>query len=96
MKIHFVISTPQSAAIAVGLSKAATRAAVDWTVFFTNDGVCTLDDQQMVDSLANASSSYACQESWKRNMNSTQCPTILGSQTNNSTLVGAADRTISL
>jgi sulfur relay (sulfurtransferase) complex TusBCD TusD component (DsrE family) len=96
MKIHIVVSTSNSTQIALGISKAATRAALEWSVFFTSDGVRTLKDPEFIDMLSKASSAVSCQESWKRYMDNIPCPVVLGSQTSNSAMVGDATHIVSL
>lgn len=96
MEILFIVSTPKSGAIFAGLANAALRREVCWGAFFTNDGVCCLADPELGDVIARATQAIACAESWQAHMGSAPCPIELGSQTNNSRLVGGAHHIVSL
>ncbi len=96
MNLLIVISTAQSGPIADALGRAAQRAGITWGVFFTNDGVCTLSDQNFVETINGASKAIACAESWQQHMGEAACPVEAGSQTNNSALVGEAEHIVSL
>ncbi len=96
MDLLIIISNPASTAIAAPLAKACGNAGIEWAAFFTNDGVRTLDNGALTEALGSASKAIACQESWQEHMGNADCPVELGSQTNNSTLVGQAHRVLSL
>lgn len=96
MDLLIIVSTEKSGAIADALGQAATRAGLNWAVFFTNDGVKTLTNQSFCGTLNKASTAIACQESWRQHIGDSPCPIQSGSQTSNSELVGNANRIISL
>ncbi len=96
MKLHIVVSTTHSGSIALGLAKAATRAAIEWSIFFTSDGVQVLSNEELIAILPSASSAIACEESWNLHAGNLDCAVEMGSQTNNSALVGDATKHISL
>ena len=96
MDLLIIVSTPKSGAIADALGQAANRARVDRAAFFTNDGVKTLADTGLCETLTRASRAIACHDSWRQHMGDTTCPIESGSQTSNSELVGSATRIVSL
>jgi len=96
MELLIIVSTPQSGQIAKGLGEAALRTGITWGVFLTNDGVCILSDQALVETLSKATHAIACKDSWEHYMGESECPVELGSQTNNSELAGEAKRIVSL
>ena len=82
--------------IAAPLARACNRARIRWGVFFTNDGVCTLNDGALAEAMSGASRAVACQESWNRFVPDRDCPVELGSQTDNSALIAEAEHILSL
>jgi len=94
--ILFVISSPDSGRIVCELVRAACRAKLCWAIFFTNDGVKTLADPVLVNTLNFAASAVVCQESWHKYLGKKVCPIETGSQTNHSMMVAGARRVISL
>jgi hypothetical protein len=96
MKILFEISSGDAADVLVPLARACDRNAVIWSCFFTGDGVKTLDRDDVLATVAGAARVTACEVSWERHMGDKPCPVEIGSQTNNSTMVGNVDKVISL
>ena len=96
MKILFEISSGDAADVLVPLARACDRNAVIWSCFFTGDGVKTLDRDDVLATIAGATKAAACEVSWERHMGDKPCPVEIGSQTNNSTMVGNVDKVISL
>ena len=96
MDLLVIVSTPQAAAILSPMAQAFDRAKFDWAVFFTNDGVKVLTQPAIISALSSARHKIACHDSWERFGKSVDCPVELGSQTNNSELVGQAARIVSL
>ena len=96
MKIMFEVSSGDSANLLVPLARACDRNAVIWSCFFTGDGVKTLDRDDVLATVAGAARVTACEVSWERHMGDKPCPVEIGSQTNNSTMVGNVDKVISL
>ncbi|MBC8212212.1 MAG: hypothetical protein H8E21_14210 [Gammaproteobacteria bacterium] len=96
MKILFIISTPGGTSILLPLAAACRRKGVEWGAFFTNDGVRLLASDDVADALRCARKVVVCEHSWARFMAGESCPQTLGSQTQNSILVGEADHVISL
>jgi len=96
MDLLIIISNPNSGTMVTPIAAACGRAGISWSAFFTNDGVATLGDRSLVKALGSASEAIACQESWNEHMANNECPITLGSQTNNSTLMGVARRVLSL
>ena len=96
MKILFEISSGNAASVLVPLARACDRNAVTWSCFFTGDGVKTLARDDVIATIAGAAKAAACEVSWERYMGDQPCPVEIGSQTNNSALVGDADKIVSL
>jgi hypothetical protein len=96
MKILFEISSGNAASVLVPLARACDRNAVTWSCFFTGDGVKTLARDDVLTTVAGAAKAAACEVSWERYMGDQPCPVEIGSQTNNSAMVGDADKIVSL
>ena len=96
MDVLFIVSTPEGGRVLAPLAAACRRRGATWACFFTNDGVNALDDPAVQSVLACTSSAVACEHSWERFRGDAACPVTLGSQTNNSSMVGQAARIIGL
>ena len=96
MKILFEISSGDAASVLVPLARACDRNAVTWNCFFTGDGVKTLTRDDVLATVAEAAKAVACEVSWERHMGDQPCPVEIGSQTNNSAMVGDVNKVISL
>ena len=96
MDLLFIVSTPDAPRVLLPLAAACKRRGARWGCFFTNDGVESLRDEQVVRAMSCADTAVACEHSWERFMGEAACPVNLGSQTNNSALVGEARKVISL
>ena len=96
MKILFEVSSGDAADVLVSLARACDRNAVAWSCFFTGDGVKTLDRDDVLATVAGAARVTACEVSWERHMGAQPCPVEIGSQTNNSAMIGEIDKVISL
>ena len=91
-----IVSNPESGKILLPLANTCGDAGIGWAVFFTNDGVVTLENENLVKGLGSTSQAVVCQESWDSYMGGITCPLELGSQTNNSALLADAKRVLSL
>jgi hypothetical protein len=96
MDLLIIVSNPDASPIITPLVEACGRAGIKWATFFTNDGVTTLDNDNLVKALQSADDAAVCQESWDLHMNGKKCPIALGSQTTNSALVSQSDKVLSL
>jgi len=96
MKLLFEVTSADVAKILVPLARACNRNAVSWSCFFTGDGVSNLTADDVLSALAGAAEVAACEVSWESQMKEQSCPVEIGSQTNNSAMVGDADKVISL
>jgi len=96
MKILFEVSSGDAASVLVPLARACDRNAVIWSCFFTGDGVKTLARDDVLATVAGAAKATACEVSWERHMADQPCPVEIGSQTNNSAMVGDVNKVISL
>ncbi|MDX2459731.1 MAG: hypothetical protein QNM00_06555 [Gammaproteobacteria bacterium] len=96
MKILFEVSSGDAASVLVPLAQACDRNAVTWSCFFTGDGVKTLARDDVLATIAGATKAAAWEVSWERYMGDQSCPVEIGSQTNNSAMVGDADKIVSL
>lgn len=99
MEVMVLVSTRDSGKILKGLAAALARAGVDWGCFFTNDGVELAAeltrDAGLAEALASSSWVNVCEHSWHR-FGEGDCPIELGSQTQNSMMMGGAKRVVSL
>ena len=98
MSLLFVVTHPQSGACLAGLGAACIRKRVDFSLFFTGDGVITLhrNRQCLEDILNHAKEAVACEFSWRQKMNDHTCPITQGSQTDHSRMLGLAEKVVSL
>lgn len=96
MEILILVSHAGSGPLVAGLAGACIRRGITWGTFFTHDGVCVLNDAEFAALMTKASEAHVCRESWVRHMGGASCPVTLGSQTNNSAMMAAAHRVISL
>ena len=96
MKILIEVSSNEAASVLVPLACACDRNAVTWSCFFTGDGVKNLARDDVLGAVAWAVKAAACEVSWERYMGDQPCPVEIGSQTNNSAMVGDTDMVISL
>lgn len=96
MDLLVIVTTRSARSVLVPLGEALGRRRVRWGAFFTNDGVENLQDQAVLGALASGERAVVCQESWSHHLPGVECPVELGSQTNNSALVAAAERILSL
>jgi hypothetical protein len=96
MNILFEISSGDASRVLVPLARACDRNAVTWSCFFTGDGVKTLARDDVRTTIAGAARAAACEVSWERYMGDQPCPVEIGSQTNNSAMVGDVDKIVSL
>jgi len=97
MKILFEVSSGDAANILLPLARACDRNAVTWGCFFTGDGVKTLAREDVRAAVeGGAAKAAACEVSWERHMGDQSCSVEIGSQTNNSAMVGDFDKIVSL
>ena len=96
MNILFEVTSGDAARVLVPLARACDRNAVTWSCFFTGDGVKNLANDDVLATVAGAAKAAACEVSWERYMGDSACPVEIGSQTNNSAMVGDNDTVISL
>lgn len=96
MSILFIIAHEDASGYLCGLSGACRRKAVEFSVFFTGDGVRTLSDPDVAACAEHAAEAVVCEHSWSQAMRSRPCPLTLGSQTDHSRMLGSAGRVVSL
>ena len=96
MNLLFVVAHGESGAYLRGLTAACRRNGVEFSVFFTGDGVRSLSAPDTVERARHASEAVVCEHSWSQLMKVGTCPLALGSQTDHSRMLGRADRVVSL
>jgi hypothetical protein len=96
LDLLIIVSTPEAGSALLPLARACRRRGLRWTCFFTNDGVRTLEDADIVKAINYAEAPVACEHSWARHLGDAPCPIALGSQTDNSAVVGRAAKVIGL
>ena len=96
MKTLFIVAHEDSGGYLCGLSGACRRKGVEFSIFFSGDGVRVLYDPAVVACAGYAAEAVVCEHSWSQAMERQSCPLTLGSQTDHSRMLGSADRVISL
>lgn len=96
MNVLFIVSTLEGGRLLAPMAAACHRRGSAWACFFTNDGIAALADPAVNKVLQCADSAVACEHSWARFHGEADCPVTLGSQTNNSAMVGQARHVIGL
>jgi len=96
MKIVITVTRTDSHGRIRGLTRACQRRNINYSLFFTADGVSTLGDSQVIECAAHADEAIACEFSWDQQGTKDQCPVEIGSQTDHSRLLKTADRLVTL
>lgn len=96
IKILFEVTTAGAGDIFVQFAKACDRAGLSWGCFFTGDGVMNLSSDEVIAVTATAVTAKVCEFSWGRYMEELVCPLVKGHQTNNSVMVGNAEKVINI
>ncbi len=89
------VNRPDSRSVLKNLLQACSRKACAVCVFFTGQGVRSLEDREVLAALDEAAEAVACAESWKESFEG-DCPVTSGSQTDHSRLIGEAVQVVSL
>jgi len=95
MDVMILVSTRDSGPLVKGLMAALGRTGASWGCFFTNDGVALAGDSEVVALLGASQWANVCEHSWDK-FGDGPCPVELGSQTQNSMMMGDAARVVSL
>ena len=95
LMLLITVTRPNSEPILRNLLQACGRKACEVCVFFTGQGVHSLEDEGVLTALAEAAEAVACAESWKESFQH-DCPVTSGSQTDHSRLIGEAQHVLSL
>ena len=97
-KILFVVTHPDAAAYLLGLGLAAIRNKIPFSIFFTGDGVLALSKNmdQLKPVTDAASEAVVCEHAWVDRLSEAYCTIKMGSQTDNSRLIGESNKVISL
>lgn len=96
MDLMYMVSSRDALPVLLPLLRASKRRGVQWSCFFTDSGVETLDSEELRGLLTCASQAVACEFSWERYRAGNPCPIESGSQTNNSAMAADAKHMISL
>ncbi|ESQ16174.1 MAG: hypothetical protein N838_09735 [Thiohalocapsa sp. PB-PSB1] len=96
LDLLMIVSTTEADSVLLPLAGACARRGLRWTCFFSGDGVQVLDNPAVVQMIGDADQPVACEHSWAGRMGAKSCPITLGSQTDNSALVGRASTVIGL
>ena len=96
IKILFEVTSGKAAEVLVPLARACNRNSIPWACFFTGNGVKNLSDEGVKEIITQAVKAVACEVSWELYMGDNTCPVEIGSQTNNSALVGETDKVVSI
>jgi hypothetical protein len=92
----YMVSSRDTLTVLLPLLRASKRRGAEWACFFTDSGVETLDNAELLELLKHASQAIACEFSWARYREGQACPIESGSQTNNSAMTAEARHLISL
>lgn len=96
MELMYIVSSRDTLKVLLPLLRASKRRGAQWACFFTDSGVETLDNTELLELLKHASQAVACEFSWERYCSGLDCPIEPGSQTNNSAMTAEARHLISL
>ena len=96
MKILFVVSHPESTQALIGLTNACARREQSFLCFFTGEGVALLNDAKVVEAIGSAEKAVVCEFSWGKYFPGKTAPIEEGSQTDQSAMIGAIDKVVSL
>ena len=96
MDLFIVIANRNSGNLIKPLAEALTRKDMTWSMFFTGNGVYALENQDCILAAHLANEAVACEESWTSTYSEKTCPVQLGSQLNNSMMVGKAKKVLSI
>ena len=96
IKILFEVTSDKAAVVLVPLARACNRDSIPWACFFTGNGIKSLSSEDVKETVKGAVKAVACEASWELYMNDDTCPIEIGSQTDNCTLVGEADKVVSI
>ncbi|MFK5913707.1 MAG: hypothetical protein QM484_04960 [Woeseiaceae bacterium] len=96
MVFLFIVSTPEAERVLLPMVAACQRKGLISSFFFTNDGVKILNNSKVLDVVRSAQNAVVCEHSWERFMGDKKSPIELGSQTQNSMMVGESSHIISL
>lgn len=96
MTILFTVGHPGAVSALLGLARAAARAEVPFVCFFTGEGARLLHNQDVRDVASKSARAVVCEHSWARYFPDQRPPVEQGSQTDHSSMIGNAERVISL
>ena len=96
MDLLIHIATPHSRGVLDHLARACVRSGIQWACFLTNDGVKLLEVQSIQKALSAADALIVCKHAWNLHLPGKECPAELGSQFDNSHLIGRYRKVISL
>ncbi|MGI9304471.1 MAG: DsrE family protein [Gammaproteobacteria bacterium] len=96
MNVLFVVTHPEAGGYLAGLVDACRRKGVEFSIFFTGDGVRVLENPAIVDCARHAVESVVCEHAWSRSMAGRSAPVTPGSQTDHSRMLASATRVVSL
>ena len=96
MDLLIHIPTPHSRGVLDHLARACARSGIQWACFLTNDGVKLLEVQSIQKALSAADALIVCKYAWNLDLPGKECPAELGSQFDNSHLIGRYRKVISL
>ena len=96
IKVLFEVTSCKAAEVLVPLARACNRNSIPWACFFTGNGVKNLAGEDVKEIITGAVKAVACEVSWEHFMGDDTCPVEIGSQTNNSALVGETDKVVSI
>lgn len=96
MDLLILVTHPGAGPLFEPLARACNRAGIEWSAFFTGEGVRLLCEPAVLDELGGAGRAVACLDSWRHCMGEDPCPVESGSQTDSSALAGRARRMVPL
>lgn len=97
-QILFVVTHPDAAVYLLGMGLAASRRGIKFSIFFTGDGVLALSNNgdQLKPVTDAATEAIVCEHAWQDRLGESVCALKMGSQTDNSRMIGAIDKVVSL
>ncbi|MFT5504419.1 MAG: hypothetical protein ACI845_003561 [Gammaproteobacteria bacterium] len=96
MSLLLVVSHSKSAPAFKGLAGACCRNQIEFSCFFTGEGVTVLGDREIEVLVEKAQRAVVCEHSWEIYTVGESSPVETGSQTDHSAMIGSARQVVSL
>jgi hypothetical protein len=96
MSLLLVVSHPKSGPAFKGLAGACSRNQIEFSCFFTGEGVKILIEDEIKTIVEKAQRAVVCEHSWGVFSPAELSPIETGSQTDHSSMIGSVSQVVSL